>query len=95
MNLDQPDLDKGPWIKVQQEWRPLSGDRPVPRIEGAATYYGCETGCAGWIVSLIHEDGKEEQLGRFEFTEGRAIRLAETESAQRGNLPIVMEKSLD
>lgn len=94
MNLDEPDLDAGSWIRVQQEWRLLSGERPVPRIEGSAALYGCDTGCAGWVVYLFHEDGREEQLSGFEFTRGRAIKAAEEESEKRGNLPIVMEKSL-
>jgi len=91
----KPDLYDGSWIKIQQEWRLLSGELPVPRIQGAAAYYGCDTGCSGWIIYLIHADGKEEQLGKFLWSEGEAIHDAETESEQRGNLPIVMEKNLD
>ena len=91
----KPDLYDGSWIKIQQEWSLLSGEPPAPRIQGAAAYFGCDTGCAGWIIYLIHPDGKEEQLGQFEFTESRAIDLAESESEKRGRLPIVMEKSID
>lgn len=91
--MDSPDLWKGAWIKMKQEWKPFSEEeRPDPRVEGQSAYYGCETGCTGWIVVIVR-DGKEERVGDFHFITEKALAEAQ-EAADRLGLPLVMEKEL-
>ena len=91
-----PDLEKGDWIKVNQEWRFLSGERPETRIEGRCCPYASDTatGAIVYILYFISAD-REERIGDMYFCAEDAMVLAKKLSAERGNIPIVFEKSLD
>ena len=96
-NEDQtnfPDLEKGDWIKVNQEWRVLSGQRPETRIEGRCKFYDCDTGCIIFVLYVVSAD-REEKVGDFYWCAEDAMVVAEKLSAARGNMPIVFEKYLD
>jgi len=65
--------DKGSWVMVKKEWRPFSEWRrklPHERVVARHEHYGCETGCTGYRVYLIH-GGDEEELDYNNFFGGR------------------------
>lgn len=91
----QPDLGAGDWVRVAQEWRRLDGTRPESRIEGRCAYYGCDTGCTGYVLYHVRPGGDEEdQVGGFHFGRDDAVKAAEEYGKEYG-LPVVMERDWD
>lgn len=95
--MNEPDIEKGSWIKVAQEWVPLNeqlnDSRPAERVEARAEAYGCDTGCVGYRIYLVSAAGEKFLGDGFYFCGEEAIGAAE-EFGRQFTLPVVVEKEL-
>lgn len=93
------DLYEGSYIYINKTWRSFKRDAydrfsedHDGLVEGQSSYYGCDTGCMGYSISLDKE-GEDEHY-KFFWDEQEAIKYAK-ELANKYGVPAILYKELD